>query len=601
MKGFWYASAMTAAFTLGAGAVSGQSCPAVEPLVEDLSGVMAHVRYLADDGLAGREPGTAGERCAGDYIAQRFAAAGLQPAGSDGSWFQSFPVRSGSRLTGRNALAISGEALEVGKGWTPLGFSASTTLAGPLVYAGPGVGLPDAPGGVEPEVLVDGALAVVELETPGTSLSSLQADPHYKASAMARRGAAAVLLLFPDEVALPHLDEERRPTLSVPVLALAGDAADRVRSSARSGATAELTTSVAPAYSDARNVAALLAGSDPARTDEVVIVGAHYDHLGMGGEGSLVPETTAVHNGADDNASGTAALLEAAERLALGPAPARPVLFVAFSGEERGLLGSAHYTDHPTVPLDDAVAMLNLDMVGRLRDNTLTVFGVATAPEWEPLLRRLNTGAEVGPASPTQGERGAAPGAPAPLELALLPDGYGPSDHAEFHAEGIPVLHFFTNTHTEYHRPDDDWNTVNGPGLERVTAFVTAVAGELAGAGAEGAPVPTLTPTETRAPTAAGDGEGSERGYGPYFGSIPDMAGTGDYGLKLSGVREDSPAERAGVRGGDVLVRFGGTEVTDIYAFTYALREARPGDRVEVVVERDGRRLTFQAVLGERR
>jgi hypothetical protein len=467
---------------------------------------------------------------------------------------------------------------------------------------------------VEPVVLVEGKVAVVELETPGVSTGSLYSDPHYKVSAMARRGATAVVVLLPADTPLPPLEGERRPAVPVPAIAAGGEVAQAIRAAARKGAALELTTALEPAFAEARNVAALLPGSSPERSGEVVVIGAHYDHLGMGGEGSLEPETVAVHNGADDNASGTAALLEVAERLALGEAPPRrPVLFIAFSGEERGLLGSAHFTDQPTMPLTDAVAMLNLDMVGRLRDNTLTVFGVATATEWEPLLRRVNAVADS-VAGASLGADGARDGGEAGLlELALLPDGYGPSDHAEFYAEGIPVLHFFTNTHTDYHRPDDDWEAVNGEGLERVTTLVTAVTRELSGASgdapADGVPtqsvsddsLPTLTAVETRSPTAVSDEEGGGRGYGPYFGSIPDMAGTAEYGLKLSGVREDSPAERAGVRAGDVLVRFGDTEVTDIYAFTYALREAQPGDRVELVVERDGRRLTFQAVLGERR
>ncbi|MEJ2538621.1 MAG: M28 family peptidase, partial [Gemmatimonadota bacterium] len=233
---------------------------------------------------------------------------------------------------------------------------------------------------------------------------------------------------------------------------------------------------------------------------------------------------------------------------------------------------------HPTVPLDHATAMLNMDMVGRLRDDRLTVFGVATAPQWEGLLEAANTALD------------------APLALTLAPDGYGPSDHSSFYGAGIPVLHFFTNTHAEYHRPEDDTETLNGPGLERVSEFVARVAGELAGAGGTAA-VPELSPVETGRPEPS---EGGDRGYGPYFGSIPDM-GSQVYGVRLTGVREGSPAAAAGLQPGDVIVGFGGDEVGDLYSYTYALRERNPGDAVDVIVLRDGRRLTLQAVLGERR
>lgn len=577
------------------GALSGQTCPDVAALTAGFDGAAAHVRYLADDALAGRDPGTDGERCAGDYIAARFAEAGLQPAGDAGSWFQTFEVRTGSRLAVGNEATIDGQQLDLLDGWVPFGFSATATAQARLIWVGAGVTLAegDDAGAAEADADLTGQIAVVEATTPGHTAASLYSDPHFKASVLARRGAVGVIVLLPEgTTTLPDPEMERRPAVAVPTIAVAGGLAARVREAAQRAADATLVTAVEPAYSQARNVIALLPGADAARAAEVVIVGAHYDHLGMGGDGSLEPGVTAIHNGADDNASGTAGLIETARRLASGPTPQRPVLFIAFSGEEKGLLGSAWFTDHPTVAIDGAVAMLNMDMIGRLRDNTLTIFGMATAPEWEGLLSELNVSLEGAPASATGGATGL-------LNLALMPDGYGPSDHSEFYAEGIPVLHFFTNTHGEYHRPADDWQTIDGDGLERVTRFVTATTRRLAGLD-QGLGMATLTPIAAQPPPAPG-AEGESRGYGPYFGSIPDMAASVDYGVRLSGVREDSPAARAGLQAGDVLVRFGDVEVTDLYAFTYALRDARPGDRVDVVIERDGVRYTLNAVLGERR
>ncbi len=564
-----------AATACGGPETADAGCPDPATLTGESTGTMEHVRYLADDALEGRDVASPGERCAATYIVDRFEAAGLQPAGADGDWLQPFEVRTGSRLGDDNALVMAGEETAPGADWAPFGFSGSGRVEAALVYAG--ATLP--PDSSEAAAALEGRIVVLDLAAADATGGSLPDDPHFVASLAARRGAAAVILLSPEGTDLPEFDGERRPFVPIPALEARGARADAIRTAAQAGETATVAAAVEAAMGEARNVVALLPGSDPDRADEVVILGAHYDHLGRGGAGSLDPDSRDIHNGADDNASGTAALLEAAERLADGPTPARPVLFIAFSGEERGLLGSAHYVSHPTVPVDDAVAMLNMDMVGRLRDNTLTVYGMVTAPEWESLVRGVNEARDT------------------PFQLGLLPDGYGPSDHSSFYGVGIPVLHFFTNTHTEYHRPVDDWDTINGEGLDRIADLVADIAGTLAGTGAR---VADLTPVESQPPAPAAEGEGSGRGYGPYFGSIPDMA-PADYGVPLSGVREGSPAERAGLRGGDVIVRFGDTEVTDLYAFTYGLRDAAPGDRVEVVVERDGQRLTLYAVLGERR
>lgn len=571
---------MIVALAAGVAACAGpdaasSNCPDPTALADGLEGAMVHVRYLADDALEGRDVTSPGARCAATYIADRFDAAGLQPAGTDGTWMQPFEVRTGSRLADDNALAVAGEETALGADWAPFGFSGSGRVDAPLTYVG--TDLPR--DSTEAAEALAGRIVVLEAASAAAPSGSLPADPHFRASLAARRGAAGVILLLPEDAELPALDGERRPFVPIPAAAARGPLAETIRAAARAGESATLAAAVEPALGEARNVVALIPGTDPERADEVVIVGAHYDHLGRGGEGSLDPDSREIHNGADDNASGTAALLEVAARLADGPAPARPILFIAFSGEERGLLGSAHYVQEPTVPLDEAAAMLNMDMVGRLRDNTLTVYGMVTAPEWESLVRGVNQARDT------------------PFQLALLPDGYGPSDHSSFYGVGIPVLHFFTNTHTEYHRPVDDWDTLNGDGLDRIATLVADIAGTVAGAGAR---VAELTPVASQPPAPVAAGEESGRGYGPYFGSIPDMAPT-DYGVRLSGVREGSPAERAGLRAGDVIVRFGGTEVTDLYAFTYGLRDAAPGDRVEVVVERDGQRLTVYAVLGERR
>ncbi len=575
------AVALTAATGVPAAA---QECPTFRP--DAGTDAIGHVRYLADDALEGREVASPGARCAARYLASHFEDLGLEPAGEAGDWFQGFPVRTGSELAGPAVLEISPAQGEDGKAWRPAadawrpyGFAGSGAVSAPLVYAGSGVAAPGRDEAALPEV--GERIAVVEAETPGAG--GVYRDPRFKAAVAAGRGAAALLVLLSDSAELPTVSEDLRSGVEIPVAAVGPAAAEELRAAAREARAARLEVRVEPTVEEGRNVAALLPGVDPDHARELVIVGAHYDHLGWGGDGSLDPDEREIHNGADDNASGTAALLEIAEDLAAGPRPGRSVLFVAFSGEERGLLGSSHFVAHPTVPLGRAVAMVNLDMVGRLRDGRLTVYGIGTAREWEAVLARANRG-------------------PRPLDLSFVPDGFGPSDHSSFYAAEIPVLHFFTNTHAEYHRPEDDWPTVNGEGIERIVELAAGVVRELAGTPEAEALALTPIPGD-RANPHAGVAPGSDapgRGYGPYLGTVPDMSGRAD-GVRITAVRDDSPAERAGLQGGDVIVAFGGRDVGDLYALTWALRAHAPGDTVEVVVRREGERRTFRAVLEERR
>ncbi len=566
-------------------------CPNAAELTRGLQPPLSHVRYLADDALEGRETGTQGGRCAAEYIAERFRLAALSPVAA-GSFFQPFPVRAGSVLGAGNRLEASGAEYTLLDDWVPFGFSEPVAVTAHLVYGQHGISDLSDPHGGSGGPDVSGHILVVEDGDPSSATGrSLQADPHFKASVAAGRGAVAIVVLLPEGAGLPDPSVDQRPSAKIPALAVKGDAARAVRRAAREGALATLSIDVAPRMVEARNVAAILPGADPARASEVVVVGAHYDHLGFGGDGSLAPDERQVHNGADDNASGTAAMLTVAEMLARAPSPpARTVLFVAFTGEEKGLWGSARYVSEPLLPLDRTEAMVNMDMVGRLREDKLTVFGSGTAEEWDSVLSAANDRQST------------------PLQLILVADGYGPSDHSSFYGKGIPVLHFFTNTHEDYHRPTDDWEKIDADGLGRVTALVFDVVGELAGrAGDPAARIADLTliegagnPNQARPGLPdAGDSPQPQRGYGPYLGTIPDMTPS-DFGVRLTGVREGSPAQEAGIRSGDVIVEFAGREISDLYAYTYALREHAPGDEVEIVVLRDGERVKLTAVLGAR-
>ena len=570
--------ATLAFLVLPCASLSAQTCPTPEALTAGLDGGMAHIRYLSDDQLEGRAVGSEGARCAGDYLAAQFAALGLQPAGSQGSYFQSFSIRKGAELGPDNRLVVSGRAFSVGGDWVPFGFSASADVSGELVYGGHLLSNPGSPDDEFARLDISNKIVAVEWGDPddlhGTGLRS---DPHFKATVAAGRDAAAILLLAPAGMGPPSMGDEIRAGLQIPVVVVRDEVAESIREALMSGASGTLSTDVRVTTAEARNVVALLPGASATLRDEYVIVGAHYDHLGFGAEGSLAPDENAVHNGADDNASGTAAVIEIARTLLAGPSPDRSILFIAFTGEERGLWGSAHFVSDPTIDLSDAVAMLNLDMVGRVVNDEVTIFGVGTAADWDAVIDDANADMND------------------PLTVAKAPDGYGSSDHSSFYGEGIPVLHFFSNTHEDYHRPSDDWPKINADGLGRVTELTARVAARLASGGADAV---ALTPLvqEQQAPLAS-SGSG---GYGPYLGTIPDMTPR-DFGLRLTGVREGSPAADAGLLAGDVVVEFDGNPVADIYAYTYALQDKNEGDTVVIVVERDGERVTVTAVLGQRR
>jgi hypothetical protein len=316
---------------------------------------------------------------------------------------------------------------------------------------------------------------------------------------------------------------------------------------------------------EVRNVVGVLEGEGP-HADETIVIGAHYDHLGLGGDGSLAPGAKEIHNGADDNASGTAALIEVARRLATRERKLpRRVVFIAFTGEERGLIGSARYCRDPLYPLDKTVAMLNMDMVGRLTDDKLIIQGVDTATEFAPLIDGLN-------------ERYA-------FKLTKQPGGFGPSDHSSFYAKKVPVMHFFTGTHSDYHRPSDDYDKINLPGMRRVAEMVADAAAQLAEADER----PHYL--ETKQPASGGGG-----GDRPYFGSIPDFS-QDQPGYALTGVTKDGPAEKAGLKAGDIIVRLGESKIGNLEDFDSALRKFKAGDKAPVVVKRGDMEVKLEVVL----
>ncbi len=318
-----------------------------------------------------------------------------------------------------------------------------------------------------------------------------------------------------------------------------------------------------------QNVVAMLAGTDPALRNQYVVIGAHFDHLGRSTEGALDPQAgDAIRNGADDNASGTAAVMELARIFRAAPTR-RSLLFINFSAEEEGLLGSAWFVEHSPIALDSIDAMVNFDMVGRLRNRRLIVYGVATGKEFPGMLDTANAGR---------------------LDIHGQVDGFGPSDQSSFYAKDIPVLHFFTDLHEDYHRATDDVDKINAGGEATVVDIAERVIRDVADRPARISffRVPSK-------PTVA-----SSSGTDVYFGSIPDMAAGDVKGERLTGITAGSPADKGGLKAGDVVVEFGGVAVTDLETYSAALYAHKPGDVVQVVVLRDGQRLTLTVTLGRR-
>jgi Zn-dependent M28 family amino/carboxypeptidase len=373
-----------------------------------------------------------------------------------------------------------------------------------------------------------------------------------------------------------------------------------------------LSTEIVRREAPAANVVGVLEGSDAKLKHEVIVIGAHYDHLGRGGQGSLAGREGEIHHGADDNASGVAGLLELARTFAAErKSVRRTMVFIAFGGEEEGLLGSSYYVRNPALPRAQTVAMINLDMIGRMKGDKLMVGGVGTSAEWKRWIAEANhkpqlnlTAAASGAPAPPQevdkgnypvvtGANGATVASVTPggrFALTLTEDGFGPSDHASFYAKQTPVLFFWTGTHEDYHKPSDTADRINYEGELRIVSFVGDIARSVDASDAR----PTYTLAKSDAMV------GRSAGFRVSLGTIPSYAETSD-GLKLDAVREDSPAAKAGLLAGDVIVRLAGRDVRNVYDYTYALGEMRAGVEYDVEVMRGGSRLKLKLTPAARK
>ena len=574
---------------------------------------LEHIRFLASDELGGRGNGSEGLERAAHYIASQFEKLGLSPAGDNGTYFQAFFVTAGGTLGPDNTLKLAAgeteESLRLHQDFEPMTFSGAGEVAGaPIVFVGYGITAPEHGYDDYAGVDVGGKAVLLLRHIPREGRNDGPFDPQRGHATFVAKvvnakghGATAVLVitdplnhrtdpdelvefgqdLGADDLAIPALHikqtvaQELFQKAGKDLLAVQEDIDEDLRPASfeLQGSTVSLTVDVERKRGEVRNVLGYLAPESASGDEEILLIGAHYDHLGVGvNRHSQAPEgEDGIHNGADDNASGTAGVMELARVLSQErEGLKRGILFATFAGEELGLLGSRHYTAHPTYPLERTVAMLNLDMIGRLREGKLFIGGVGSSPVFQPKLEELVAGQD--------------------LLLDFSFSGYGSSDHASFVMAGVPSLFFFTGLHRDYHRPSDDWQEINVAGEEQVLRLAYQMADYL-----QSLPEP---PQFVREERPRGE-QGGAGGYGAYFGSVPDFGYQGK-GVRFDDIREGSPAHQAGLKAGDILVYFNGREIDSLHDFTDALQRHKPGDNVPVIVIRDGASLEVRVELAQR-
>lgn len=554
--------------------------------------ITRHIRFLASEQLQGRRSGTEGCVKAGEYIASEFKRLGLKPFGAD--YYQHFDFISGLRVDKSSfKVKIGGRKteLKLGTDYQTLNFSSSVSYKGELILTGFGIKadklnyndfqgmklhqkalliLPYSPEGSSPHSKFAEYLSVrrktLSAREQGASVALFISEAE-NLSAGSIRGedanftdsgiAAVVVSRKTADLILAQLGK------TVEQLIEDGEKNAKGTISTLEKVEIELDLRLTRQTQKTSNVIGMIEGNS--LKNEYIVLGAHYDHLGLGGPSSLAPDRKGIHYGADDNASGVSGLLELARIFSVSRAQIkRSIIFAAFSGEEEGLLGSAYYVKSPLVPIESTVAMLNMDMIGRMRDDKLVIGGIGTSPAWKPIVEESNR------------VRG--------LVITYQEDGYGPSDHASFYARDLPVLFFFTGNHEDYHKPSDTHDKINVISTQTVVTLVRDIAVRVAN--------DERRPQFTKA-TASDTRRVGNTGFRVVLGTVPDYAAQVE-GMRLSGVRPGSPAEKAGMQTGDILVELSGRKITSVYDYTYVLQEMRPNQTVDAVVVRDGKRLELK-------
>ena len=509
-----------------------------------VSNLQAHVSFLADDKLEGRRAGTKGEKLAAEYISQQFEKAGLEPRGDNGTWIQSFDIYDGKQVNPSTHLIINGNDLKLNSEYFPLSFSANQTTEAAV------------------------SMALSESGVPWFSdikdiLEETKDNPHFnlsealikKAEAGAAKGASAFIFYNSSQIAdsLKFNGKDRVQAVKIPVVFLTNDARKKYLADESANLDIKLKVDIGDKKRTGHNVVGYINNNAAA----TVVLGAHYDHLGYGEDGnSLQPGNgTSIHNGADDNASGTAALIELASQLKKSKNKNANFILVAFSGEELGLHGSKYFTEHAPIDLKTVNYMVNMDMVGRLNETTktVTIGGVGTSPAWGQIFTVVDK--------------------KKPFNVKFDSSGTGPSDHSSFYRKDIPVLFFFTGLHTDYHKPSDDFDKINYVGQLQIVKYILSIIDASASRG-------KLAFTKTRETQT-----GTTARFSVTMGIMPDYTFSGN-GVRVDGITDGRPAQKAGIQTGDVIVQLGEHNTLSMEAYMQALSKFKKGDKATVKYKR---------------
>ena len=518
-----------------------------------LTNLQTHIAYLADDKLEGRRTGTAGEKLAYEYISNEFAKNGLVAKGDNGTFMQAFEVNEGKQINAATHLFINGFDLEIEKEYFPFIFSPNASLE-----AAPSMALRES-----------GTVWFWDLKD---KLEENKDNPHFdltdaiklKANDVATKGATGLIVYNTSSITddLKFEAKAKSELVKIPVLYVT----QSIKQKYLYDETATLDVKLKVDIGDKKRIGHNVVGFIDNGAANTVILGAHYDHLGYGEDhNSLFTGTTPqIHNGADDNASGTAALIEITKLLKASKLKNNNYLFVSFSGEELGLFGSKYFTEHPPVNLSSANYMINMDMVGRLNDSThgLSIGGYGTSPMWGQLLTEKDKF----------------------FTIKFDSSGSGPSDHTSFYRKDIPVLFFFTGVHSDYHKPSDDANKINYNGELQVVKYIYTV---IEAANKKG----KFLFSKTRETQSMG-----KSSFKVTLGIMPDYTFSGS-GVRVDGVSEGKTAQKVGIKTGDIILQLGDTKFTDVQSYMGVLGKFNKGDATKVKVKRGNEELVFDIVF----
>jgi aminopeptidase YwaD len=562
--------------------------------------IKQHITYLASDELEGRMTGTDALYKAADYLKSEFESYGLEPL-FDGSYFQDFPFMEKLEIGKNNTIDIEfrgvnspgGHSLKLNEEFVPLSFTDNISIECALVFVGYGISAKDLEYDDYAGIDVKDKIVVVfrnhpDMKSPHSKFEQYS-SLRYKTTNARDKGAKGIIFInTSDKTDDPLIElkydnaakitgisavQVKRSVLSFISLT---DLQNEIDSTLKPKSflidkdyTVNLVTEVNEVKGKSVNVGGIVKATNNKFPGEYLVIGAHFDHLGWGGQNSLYMGKPSIHNGADDNASGTTGLLELAEKFAtIKDKINRDIVFISFSGEELGLLGSSYVVNNFPLPIENDMTMINMDMIGRLNDKKdLIVYGTGTSSKWKSLLDDKNE---------------------YDFNLTFNDEGFGPSDHSSFYGKKIPVLFFFTGTHTDYHKPSDDTDKINSAGQEKVVKYVYDVAFSIVNADTK----PDYISVEKK-------DTGKMMGSRVYVGTVPDFAGEVD-GYKLGGVTDGSPAAKAGLQAGDIIIQFGEKKISNIYDFTYAIGNYVPGDKVNVIIKRGEKEMTVEIELGSR-